>query len=170
MSCSQPGGRQHPDSSQEEEREACESPEKGPGHAPPGCRLPFALWCQLYILLPVKVTEHSSLVPRASLRAQWITCNARDLGLIPGLGRSSGEGKGCPLQYSDLESSVDCIVRGVAELDTTEQLSLALLCHAVKCALTGTLAWGPETGSGGEAKRRELAAGSRTKEWATGTP
>ena len=59
---------------------------------------------------------------------------------------------------------------GRKELDTTEQLSLALLCHAVKCALTGTLAWGPETGSGGEAKRRELAAGSRTKEWATGTP
>ena len=88
---------------------------RGPGHVPPGWRLPFALWCRLYILLPVKVTEYSSLVPRASLRAQWITCNAGDLGLIPGLGRSSGEGKGCPLQYSDLESSVDCIVHGVAK-------------------------------------------------------
>ena len=28
------------------------------------------------------------------------TCNAGDLGLIPGLGRSPGEGKGYPLQYS----------------------------------------------------------------------
>ena len=35
------------------------------------------------------------------------TCNAADLGLIPGLGRSSGEGKGYPLQYSGLENSVD---------------------------------------------------------------
>ena len=32
-----------------------------------------------------------------------------DLGLIPGLGRSHGEGKGYPLQYSGLENSVDCI-------------------------------------------------------------
>ena len=35
------------------------------------------------------------------------TCNAGDLGLIPGLGRSPGEGKGFPLQYSGLENSVD---------------------------------------------------------------
>jgi len=53
------------------------------------------------------------------------TCNAGDLGLIPGLGRSSGEGKGYPLQYSGLENSMDCIVHGVTELDTTEQLSLS---------------------------------------------
>ena len=33
------------------------------------------------------------------------TCNAGDLGLIPGLGRSPGEGKGYPLQYSGLENS-----------------------------------------------------------------
>ena len=32
-------------------------------------------------------------------------CNARDLGSIPGLGRSPGEGKGYPLQYSALENS-----------------------------------------------------------------
>ena len=40
-------------------------------------------------------------------------CSARDLGLIPGLGRSPGEGKGYPLQYSALENSVDCIVHGL---------------------------------------------------------
>ena len=38
------------------------------------------------------------------------TCNAEDLGLILGLGRSLGEGKGYPLQYSGLENSKDCIV------------------------------------------------------------
>ena len=42
-------------------------------------------------------------------------CNAGDLGSIPGLGRSLGEGKGCPLQYSGLENSTDCIVHGVTE-------------------------------------------------------
>ena len=40
-------------------------------------------------------------------------CNAGDLGLIPGLGRSLGEGNGYPLQYSGLENSMDCIVHGV---------------------------------------------------------
>ena len=40
-------------------------------------------------------------------------CNAGDLGLIPGLGKSSGEGKGYPLQYSGLENSMDCIAHGV---------------------------------------------------------
>jgi len=41
-------------------------------------------------------------------------CNAVDLGSIPGLGRSPGEGKGYPLQYSGLENSMDCTVHGVA--------------------------------------------------------
>ena len=50
------------------------------------------------------------------------TCNAGDLGLIPGLGRSPGEAEGYPLQYSGLENSMDCIVHGFTEsrLDMTE--------------------------------------------------
>ena len=35
------------------------------------------------------------------------TCNAGDVGLIPGLGRSPGEGNGYPLQYSYLENPMD---------------------------------------------------------------
>ena len=35
------------------------------------------------------------------------TCNAGDLGLIPGLGRCPGEGNSYPLQYSCLENSID---------------------------------------------------------------
>ena len=46
------------------------------------------------------------------------TCNVGDLGLIPGLGRSSGEGKGYPLQYSGLENSMDCTVDGVTKSQT----------------------------------------------------
>ena len=43
------------------------------------------------------------------------TCNVGDLGSIPGSGRSPGEGKGYPLQYSGLENS---IVRGVTKSQT----------------------------------------------------
>ena len=53
-------------------------------------------------------------------------CNAGDVGLIPGLGRSPKEGKGYPLQYSGLENFMDCIVHGGADSDTTEQLSLSV--------------------------------------------
>ena len=45
-------------------------------------------------------------------------CNVGDLGLIPGLGRFPGEGKGCPFQYSDLENSMDYVVHGVAKSRT----------------------------------------------------
>ena len=50
-------------------------------------------------------------------------CNARDLGSIPGLGRSPGEGNGNPLQYSCLENPTDreacwATVHGVAKSQT----------------------------------------------------
>ena len=60
---------------------------------------------------------------------QKITCNARDLGLIPGSGRSPEEGNGNPLQHSCLENPMDrgvwwATVHGVTkESDMTEQLN-----------------------------------------------
>ena len=54
----------------------------------------------------------------ASLVAQLVKnscCNVGDLGSIPGLGRSPGEGKGYPLQFSGLENSMDYIIHGVAK-------------------------------------------------------
>ena len=45
-------------------------------------------------------------------------CNAGDLGSIPGLGISLGEGKSYPLQYSGLENSMDCVVHGVTKSRT----------------------------------------------------
>ena len=57
----------------------------------------------------------------ALLVAQMVkesTCNAGDLGLRTGLGRSPGEGNGSPLQYSGLESSMGCIVHGVTKSPT----------------------------------------------------
>ena len=41
--------------------------------------------------------------------------NSGDLGSIPGLGGSPGEGKGYPHRYSGLQNSMDCLVPGVAE-------------------------------------------------------
>ena len=51
--------------------------------------------------------------------------DSRDLGSIPGSGRSPGEGNGNPFQYSCLENPMDgeawrATVHGVTELDTTE--------------------------------------------------
>ena len=46
-------------------------------------------------------------------------CNEGDLGLIPELRRSPGEGKGYPLQYSGLENSIDSPWVS-KKLDTTE--------------------------------------------------
>ena len=45
-------------------------------------------------------------------------CNAGNPGLIPGLGRSTAEGKGYPLQYSGLENSMGCLVHEVAKGQT----------------------------------------------------
>ena len=45
-------------------------------------------------------------------------CNVRDLGSIPGLGRSPGEGKGYAVQHSGLENSMDYIVHGVTKSQT----------------------------------------------------
>ena len=55
--------------------------------------------------------------------AMWETW-VQSLGAIPGLGRSPGGGNSYPLQYSGLENSLDCTVRGAAESDRTQRLSL----------------------------------------------
>ena len=58
-----------------------------------------------------------------------LPANARDVDTIPGLGRSSGEGNGNPLQYSCLGNPMDrggwCVIlHGVTkELDVTQRLN-----------------------------------------------
>ena len=61
----------------------------------PWCKFPGALWmCQ------------RSAFPGGS-DGKESTCNVTDLGSVPGLGRSPGEGNGNPLQYSCLENPMD---------------------------------------------------------------
>ena len=62
------------------------------------------------------VTEHHVLSPGSAGKES--DSNAGELGSIPGLGGSLGEGKGYPLQYSGLENSMDCMVHGVSKSPT----------------------------------------------------
>ena len=55
------------------------------------------------IYIPKTLGFHGSSAGKES------TCNAGDPGSIPGSGRSTGEGIGYPLQYFDLETSMDCM-------------------------------------------------------------
>ena len=70
-------------------------------------------------------------------------CNVRDLGLIPGLGRSSGEGNGNPLQYSCLENPMGggawwATVHGVAKSWTRlSDFTLVILRGRAKICCSG---------------------------------
>ena len=75
------------------------------------------------------------------LSSKESTCNAGDVGSIPGLGRSPGERNGNPLQYSCLENSMDrgawwVTVCGVArvrqDLATKQQQSFCVSLATVK--------------------------------------
>ena len=85
--------------------------------SPGQCQLtagPLGSWAHLF---------HSHFF---GLGFSWIStgkesvCTLGDLGSIPRLGRSSGEGKGYPLQYSGLENSMDCRVHGIAKNQTQQ--------------------------------------------------
>ena len=50
-------------------------------------------------------------------------CNARNLGLIPGLGGSPEERNSYPVQYSGMENSMDCIVHGMTKSWTSQMVN-----------------------------------------------
>ena len=75
-------------------------------------------WHDIYVLLKFIIPSICDLGFPGGSADKESTCNAGDLGSIPGLGRSPGEGKGYPLQYSGLENSMDRIVHGVAKCQT----------------------------------------------------
>ena len=71
------------------------------------------LWSNCHFHLTVKGNSHLGFPSDSAGKES--TCNAGDLGSVPGLGRFPGEGNGYPLQYSGLENSMDCIVHGVTK-------------------------------------------------------
>ena len=81
------------------------------------------------LISKLKVTEQDTIFS-FTLSVSWVflggsdskesACNAGDLGSIPGLGKSPGEGNGNPLQYCYLENAMDrgawqATVHGVAK-------------------------------------------------------
>ena len=75
------------------------------------------------------------------------TCNAGDLGSIPGWGRSHGDGNGYPLQYSGLENSMDFVVRGVAKSQTRQSDFRLPLASSLRSPTAGSLGLGPPASS-----------------------
>ena len=93
----------------------------------------FFLWWPSTFPLPL-------LCFPGGLAGKESACKGGDLGLIPGLGKSPGERKGYPLQYSGLENPMDCIDHGIEESDTNERLSFPLLMSIVSflaCCFSG---------------------------------
>ena len=79
-------------------------------------QLPHGMWN-----LPGRGTEplfSAVVVFLCGSAGKETVCNAGDLGSIPGLGKSPGEGKGYSLQYFGLENSMDCIIHGVSKSET----------------------------------------------------
>ena len=62
-------------------------------------------------------TSHQRGFPGSSAGKES-ACNVGDVGSVPGLGRTPGEGKGYLLQYPGLENSMDCTVHGIAKSRT----------------------------------------------------
>ena len=81
------------------------------------------------------------------------SCNTGDLGSIPGLGRSPGEGNSYPLQYTGLENSRDCIVHGVTKSQTWLSFTQMLFTHKQKI-ICGTI-WRNVDGTASDSDTRD---------------
>ena len=81
----------------------------------------------------------------SSFTGKESACNAGDPSSIPELGRSPGDGKGYPLQYSGLENSMDYTVRAVAKSQTRlGDFTFTFHFHALEKAMathSSVLAW-----------------------------
>ena len=95
-------------------------------HPNPG-HFHFLSWLVQEPLASLKLYFNTGIKVKSAVKN--LPANARDMGSIPGLGRSPGEGNGSPLQYSCLGDPMDrgawrATVHGVTkESDTTERLS-----------------------------------------------
>ena len=79
------------------------------------------IWLESCVCVCVDVLMPTGFPGGSEVKAS--ACNAGDIGLIPGLGRSPGEGNGNPLQYSCLENLMNrgawwATVHGIAKSQT----------------------------------------------------
>ena len=84
----------------------------------PQCGRPWVSWVGKIPWRRDRLPTPVFLVLPCGSAGKKSACNVRDLGSVPGLGRSPEEGKGYPLQYFDLENSMDDIVHEVAKSQT----------------------------------------------------
>ena len=95
---------------------------------PPECRRPqFDSWVGKIHWRRDRLPSSVLLGFHGDSAGRKSTCNAGDLGSIPGLGRSPGEGTGYPLQYSGLENSMDYIFTGHEITESNEMSYLGAL-------------------------------------------
>ena len=111
-------------------------------------KVPYFLLCPASVFHPISpwwnltidcMAESIYIGHGASLWLSWerICLHCRRPGFIPGLGRSPGEGKGYPLQYSGLENSMNSTVHGVTKSWT--QLSISSLKGKNICWMSGEI-------------------------------
>ena len=75
--------------------------------------------------------QESPNILREPGTSKGAVCNVGDMGSIPGLGRSPGERKGYPLQYSGLENPIDRGAGGLQSVDRTESDTTEATKHAL---------------------------------------
>ena len=101
-------------------------------------------------LNPLVIEDPSSQGFPGGSEVKASACDVGDLGLIPGSGRSPGEGNGNPLQYSCLENPMDrgawqATVHGVAKSQTRmSNFTFTFHFHALEKAMathSSVLAW-----------------------------
>ena len=84
----------------------------------------------MFLIFNDRIHRCQLLKLMSCLKSGEFACNTGDLSLIPGLGRSPGEGNGYPLQYSSLENSIDretwwATVPGVLKLNIQKMKIMA---------------------------------------------
>ena len=93
----------------------------------PGCSAHGISQARILEWIAISFSHLSHQGSPQSSAGEESTCNAGDLGSIPVLGRSPGEGKGYQLQYSGLDNSKDYSSWGCKESDMTKQHSLSFI-------------------------------------------
>ena len=120
---------------------ACWESQLCPSSGPPlppqhnkGISSPFSWGC---VLPRIELVSWATLGFPCGSAGKESSCNAGYLGSIPELGRSPGEGKGYPLQYSGLENYRNCMIHGVTKSRTqlSDFHSLTYLGHLLQSCL-----------------------------------